>query len=85
MKKIVTKKKQNNYIDFVSRTNKQMIIATKGKPGKDAVQLPIPAIVVSKQDKLVSGVNIKTINDESILGEGNIDIINLAIALAISL
>lgn len=28
----------------------------------------------SKQDKLVSGTNIKTINNESILGSGNIDI-----------
>lgn len=26
------------------------------------------------QEKLVSGVNIKTINDQSILGEGNLDI-----------
>jgi hypothetical protein len=31
-------------------------------------------IVDDKQDTLVSGVNIKTINNESILGEGNIDI-----------
>ena len=30
--------------------------------------------VNSKQDKLVSGVNIKTINGESIVGEGNINI-----------
>lgn len=28
----------------------------------------------SKQDKLISGNNIKTINDESLLGEGNIEI-----------
>ena len=31
-------------------------------------------IVGGKQDTLVSGTNIKTINNESILGEGNIDI-----------
>nr|DAZ31042.1 MAG TPA: hypothetical protein [Caudoviricetes sp.] len=30
--------------------------------------------VASKQDTLVSGQNIKTINGESILGEGNIEI-----------
>jgi hypothetical protein len=30
----------------------------------------------SKQDVLVSGENIKTINDESILGDGNIDILS---------
>jgi hypothetical protein len=29
--------------------------------------------VVGKQDKLVSGVNIKTINGHSIIGEGDID------------
>jgi hypothetical protein len=27
-----------------------------------------------KQDKLISGINIKTINEESILGFGNIEI-----------
>ena len=32
----------------------------------------ITAINNTKQDKLVSGTNIKTVNDESILGEGNI-------------
>lgn len=32
------------------------------------------ALNESKQDTLVSGTNIKTINNESILGEGNIDI-----------
>lgn len=31
-------------------------------------------LINDKQDKLVSGVNIKTINNASILGEGNIDI-----------
>lgn len=30
--------------------------------------------VGNKQDQLVSGVNIKTVNDQSILGEGNIEI-----------
>lgn len=32
----------------------------------------ITAINNTKQDKLISGTNIKTVNDESILGEGNI-------------
>lgn len=31
----------------------------------------------SKQDTLVSGTNIKTINNESILGSGNLDILNM--------
>ena len=34
----------------------------------------ITAATSTKQDKLVSGTNIKTINNQNILGEGNIDI-----------
>lgn len=37
-----------------------------------ALDTKITAINNTKQDKLVSGTNIKTVNDESILGEGNI-------------
>lgn len=33
--------------------------------------------ILNKQDKLVSGENIKTVNGKSILGEGNIDLNNL--------
>lgn len=33
--------------------------------------------VVTKQDSLVSGTNIKTINGNSILGSGNLDILNM--------
>lgn len=32
------------------------------------------AALAGKQDTLVSGTNIKTINNESLLGEGNIDV-----------
>lgn len=35
----------------------------------------VKASVALKQDKLVSGTNIKTINNESILGQGNIEIV----------
>lgn len=31
-------------------------------------------VIDSKQDKLISGINIKTINNKSLLGEGNISI-----------
>lgn len=34
----------------------------------------LESIITNKQDKLVSGTNIKTINNQSILGEGNINI-----------
>ena len=38
----------------------------------DSIIASIEQQIASKQDKLVSGTNIKTINGESILGEGNI-------------
>lgn len=41
---------------------------------KTEVDNAITAATASKQDTLVSGTNIKTINNESILGEGNITI-----------
>ena len=51
------------------------------KDGYDNYEVPTPDTVEQmeaeinlKQDRLVSGTNIKTINNESILGEGNIDI-----------
>ena len=34
----------------------------------------LESILTNKQDKLVNGVSIKTINGQSILGEGNINI-----------
>lgn len=45
-----------------------------GKADTSAVTASITAAVSGKQDTLVSGTNIKTINNESILGSGNIDI-----------
>lgn len=56
---------------------------TYGRKNNEWVELNIPdvSIFVTKtyvdetfQQKLISGINIKTINDESILGEGNINI-----------
>ena len=48
--------------------------ATSGKADTSAVTNAINAAVSGKQDTLVSGVNIKTINNESLLGNGNITI-----------
>ena len=49
-------------------------IATEKKiPLKDYT-LSLKDKIEEKQDKLVSGTNIKTINGESVLGEGNIEI-----------
>lgn len=46
---------------------------TKPVNGKDT-QDAINNIIENKQEKLTSGVNIKTINNQSILGSGNINI-----------
>lgn len=42
--------------------------------GYNSVVAPLAEAIESKQDTLVSGTNIKTINGESVLGEGNIEI-----------
>lgn len=41
---------------------------------QDISQLATKAELATKQDKLVSGTNIKTVNGNSLLGEGNIEI-----------
>lgn len=48
--------------------------ATSGKADSSAVTQEISAAVSGKQDTLISGTNIKTINNQSILGNGNITI-----------
>lgn len=49
-------------------------IDLSGYAQTSAVTAEITAAVSGKQDTLVSGTNIKTINNESLLGSGNIDI-----------
>lgn len=44
---------------------------------KDSIQEVYSNLKNSKQDKLVSGTNIKSLNDESIVGNGNIEVQNL--------
>lgn len=52
-----------------------MTIQKLSFPAKEnAVQQKINEIIDNKQDTLVSGANIKTINNTSLLGSGNIDI-----------
>lgn len=45
-----------------------------GQEGPYYTKSETETLLLSKQDTLVSGTNIKTINNESILGSGNIDI-----------
>lgn len=53
-------------------TNAQSGVAVKSAIDNIATQLV--AAINTKQDTLVSGTNIKTINNQSLLGSGNIDI-----------
>lgn len=46
----------------------------QGPAGESYDDTEIRGLISNKQDTLVSGTNIKTINNESILGEGNITI-----------
>jgi len=55
-------------------TKSEVDAAVSGKADTTAVTLAISEAVSGKQDTLVSGTNIKTINNESILGNGNITI-----------
>lgn len=48
--------------------------ALSAKADTSAVTYEISAAVSGKQDTLISGTNIKTINNQSILGDGNITI-----------
>lgn len=43
--------------------------------GQDEVSVPSTSDVSAKQDTLVSGANIKTINNSSIVGSGNLSVV----------
>ena len=52
----------------------RVIFTTDIADGDYYTRAEIDELLADKQDELVSGENIKTINNESILGEGNIDL-----------
>ena len=56
-----------------AETQSAITQATSGKASQSDVET-VSGQVANKQDTLVSGTNIKTINNESILGSGNITI-----------
>ena len=68
---------EQNYITGVDlsnyATNDDVTAAVSGKADTSAVTA-VSSALNNKQDTLVSGTNIKTINNTSILGEGNITI-----------
>ena len=70
------------YLDAADKTELETAISSKQDAGDYALKSEIPDVtgfatkteVSAKQDTLVSGTNIKTINGNSILGSGNIEI-----------
>lgn len=70
------------YLNTADKTELETAISSKQDAGDYALKSEIPDVtgfatkteVSAKQDTLVSGTNIKTINNESILGSGNIEI-----------
>lgn len=77
-----TKEFVNNSVDELNQgiTSAHLIIEqeserAQGKENELAVEIRrVQGVAENKQDKLVSGTNIKTINNHSILGNGNIEI-----------
>ena len=57
-----------------AQTDSAIAAAISGKADSSAVTEEISAAVSGKQDTLISGTSIKTINNESLLGSGNITI-----------
>lgn len=57
-----------------AQTENAIASAISGKADTSAVTESINAAVSGKQDTLISGTSIKTINNESLLGSGNITI-----------
>lgn len=58
---------------IISTTQCQLVIVDM-LAGYNSVVVPLTEMVEGKQEQLVSGTNIKTINGESILGSGNIEV-----------
>ena len=55
-------------------TTKEMNTLVVGTNEYEIVDSTARSTITTKQDTLVSGTNIKTINNNSLLGSGNIDI-----------
>lgn len=69
---LATKEELNSKQDVI--TDLEEIRANASNAIKDVSNLATKDELTNKQDVLVSGTNIKTINNESILGSGNIEI-----------
>lgn len=61
-------------VEGIAADAKTIIDRKNGNKRQDDMNAELADAIAAKQDKLVSGTNIKTINSQSILGSGNIDI-----------
>lgn len=75
---VITDAQAGDLTNYYTKTETNTLLGGKADTAttytKTEVDNAITAATSTKQDTLVSGTNIKTINNESILGSGNIDI-----------
>lgn len=70
----VTQTQSGATISITDKNGTTTANVTNGQDGEEYDDTEIRGLIAEKQDELVSGTNIKTINNTSILGSGNIDI-----------
>ena len=70
----VTQTQSGATISITDKNGTTTANVTNGQDGEEYDDTEIRGLIAEKQDELVSGTNIKTINNISILGNGNIDI-----------
>lgn len=75
---VITDAEAGDLTNYYTKTETNTLLGGKADTAttytKTEVDNAITAATATKQDTLVSGTNIKTINNESLLGSGNIDI-----------
>jgi hypothetical protein len=75
---VITDAEAGDLTNYYTKTETDTLLGGKADTAttytKQEVDNAITAATTTKQDTLVSGTNIKTVNNESLLGSGNIDI-----------
>ena len=71
---VITDATAADIANYYTKTETDTALATKANTATTYTKSEVDSALGAKQDALVSGTNIKTINNESILGEGNIEI-----------
>ena len=71
---IITDAQAGDLTNYYTKTETNTLLGGKADTATTYTKTEVDTALGDKQDTLVSGTNIKTINNESILGSGNIDI-----------